>query len=263
MITPVFNSNQYPNKIYSLIPKQKVVFGINPAYEKLSKFNVGASNYFRRSPYYGCQDIAFVDVIKAIQYIFSKVSKPKILITGVGKAQEPFSVLTVIKNMHNDKSLEAVVDLNCVDLQPQILMNKLDKYAYLDVGVFPKFAEDCFEYIQNPPYPKTTNYKIKPDILKYLEEVFNNPEKTKWDTKIQDFAAKCPDNMYDLIFFNNVLPYIFDLKDARITMENFSRILKSDSLLITDFYEEEYKDVFKVLDKFKIFAEGIWQKPVS
>lgn len=265
MITPIcFNTfTQYNNrdKFNSSQKKPNVTFCSRPEYDYFDKnYDVRASNYFRRGQSYGSPAREFIDVINAIKLVLSTENKPKILIAGVGEAQEPFSFLAVIKSLTKNKALESVVDLNCVDLQPKISNEELDNYAYLDVSLEPIFARTSFEYIENPTYKDYRNYKVKPDILDYLQEVFNNPEKTKWDTKIEEFSAICPKESYNMVSINNVLMYMKDEPTIKITMGNITEMLKKDGILVTDIYDDCYKKMFSSLENFKNLAPGIWQK---
>jgi len=240
-----------------------ISFGSRPEYDYYDKnYEVRASNYFRRGQFYGSQKEEFKDVVNAIKLVMSENKKPKILIAGVGEAQEPFSFLAVIKDQLGWKPLKDAIELNCVDLQPKISNGALNSYSYLDCVESPLFAKKSFDYITQPEYKSYFHYKAKPEIFDYLKEVFNNPEKTKWDTKIEEFAAISPEKSYNMISINNTLGYIEETNAVKTTMENISKMLKKDGILITDIYDAFYKETFNCLKDFKNLNPGIWKKMI-
>lgn len=243
------------NKTNSAQNKPNIAFCARPEYEKIDRDNLDAraSYFFRRGAYYEREK--FQDVIDAIKLLLSGKEPPKILIAGLGRAQEPLSYLAVIKDLSENKPLESLVDLHCVDLQPKISNTDLDNYAYLDTPKAPMFTKESFEYIKNGSGKAHHHYKIKSDILEYLKEVFNNPQKTKWDTKIEEFSAKCPKKSYDMISINNVLMYIDDFKVRTNTIKNISKMLKQGGILITDMSMQHLRG-------FKSIKPGILKKMV-
>lgn len=250
------------NPSRELLLYRNINFCARPEYDRLaSEFSVRASNYFRRGGCYGCASEEFKNVVDVIKLVCSNNKKPKILIAGIGEAQEPFSILAVIRDTHKRKPLESVVDLNCVDLQPKISDSDLDNYAYCD-SLEPMFAKRSFDYVENPTYRSYYPYKVKPEIQDYLRGVFDDESRTKWDTKIEDFSAQCPAESYDMITFNNTLGYIEGKDKVLETMGNICRILKPNGILITDPYDQ-YREMFPVLSNFKKISDGIWQKPAK
>jgi len=242
--------------------KQSVSFCARPEYQYLDEHHgVRTSCYFRRGANFGEQMSSFSDVVDAFKLVFSCVKKPKILIAGIGKGQELFSDLAVIKELKR-KSLRSVIDLNCVDLQPKLAKDEFESATYLDDIVEPKFAKECFEYVQKPTYSDSYHYKVKRDIVRYLKKVFNNKSKTKWDTKIEEFSATCPEKTYNMISVNNTLMYIEDVNEKKSTMENLAKMLKTGGILVTDVCDDIYKEMFSCLKDFKNLKPGIWQKLV-
>lgn len=265
-INPFSNNNSYiPATKHLAKASPKISFCARPEYDYLDKnYEVRASNFFRRGQAYLSQSEKFADVEKTIKLVFKQEKKPKILIVGIGKAQEPFSFLAVINSFLKGKNLNKALDMHCVDLQPKISDKDLMGYSYFDAGLKPDFAIDSFDYeIINEPnyiYSSRYKYKVKPNIFEYLKKVFNNPIKTKWDTKIQDFSKTAPAKTYDLISINNTLGYISNKEEVIQTMENLSNMLKKNGILITEVYDDWYKELFPCLKDFKNLMPGIWQK---
>lgn len=250
---------------YKFAPSQKSKGGsfcARPEYERLMRSTWGqvlVSNFFRRGFVYNRQDSRFIDVINALKILFQKNDKPKILVAGLGKAQEPFSILAVIKDLVKDKPLQDALDLHCVDLQPKMPDEALDRYTYLN-DAQPLFAQGSFDFdpcVHDP----AKRYKIKPEIVEYLRAVFNNPQKTKWDTSIEEFATSSTSNAYDMVSVNNVFGYFKEKKLIGRTLNDICRSLKAGGILITDVSDDYYKTLFPNLAKFKNLAPGIWQKP--
>lgn len=248
------------NPSRELLLYRNINFCARPEYERLTS-EVRASNYFRRGGFYGSASEEFRNVVDAVKLLFSNNKKPKILIAGIGQAQEPFSILAVIRDIHKRKPLESVVDLNCVDLQPKISDSDLDNYAYCD-SCDPMFAKGSFDYVENPTYKPYYRYKVKPEIQAHLRKVFDDESSTKWDTKIEDFSDQCPAESYDMITFNNTLGYVEGEDKQHKTMENICRILKPNGILITDPYDQ-YKEMFPAMRDFEKISDGIWRKPAK
>lgn len=258
MITPVSFNTINPNNRKQLNlarSMSKITFCARAEYESLPNiyFDPLMSTFFRRGVY-PVQSIMFKDVIKAINKIYSQTLKSKILMVGLGRGEEPLSFLAVIKDKFQDKPLESVVEMNCVDLQPQIHDETLMEDAHLPIFAKPKFAKNSFDI-----NCISGSYYVKNDIINYLLNIFKDTQKTKWDTQIQEFGAICPKETYNLISMNNVLLYITNEEAKVNTMEKVSQMLKPKGILVTDM-NKDYKNRFKCLQNFKKLAPGIWQK---
>lgn len=254
--TLMFNRiNTYSGSKVTIDMKKNVSFGISSEYERVKALKLSSdirtSGYFRM---YG----EFEGIINALKLIYQRVSRPKILIVGVGRAQEPFSILAVIKNMFKGKTIESCVDLNCVDLQPKISGEKLKKYSILDRDATPDLAPDAFEPFLENGNDKIVSHRVKSELERYLGDVFNDPKKTKWDTKIQDFSAACAQDTYDMITMNNVLDYIAEPEKEQV-IKNLARMIKPNGILVTDAIYEPYVSRWLRTD-FKVIAKGVWQK---
>lgn len=258
MITPLSFSTITPNNRKRLNLAQKrsnITFCARAEYESLPNvyFDPLMSDFFRRGVY-NHQSKMFKDVVKAINKIYSQTLKPKILMVGLGRGEEPLSFLAVIKDKFKNKPLESVIEMNCVDLQPQIHDEDLMGDAHLPLFHKPKFAKTSFEVNLI-----SGTYYVKKNIIEHLLNIFKDTQKTKWDTQIEEFGATCPKETYNLISMNNVLLYITDEEAKVNTMEKVSQMLKPKGILVTDIHES-YKHRFKCLQKFKKLAPGIWQK---
>lgn len=257
MLSPLaFNPvNSYSRSKAAIAANKNVSFGINTEYERVKALKLSSdirtSNYFRM---YG----GFEGIINALKLVYGRIPRPKILIVGVGRAQEPFSILAVIKNMFKGKPIESSVDLNCVDLQPKISGEKLKEYSILDSWNTPDLAPEAFEQFRKNENTRFESYRIKSELVRYLGDVFNDPNKTKWDTKIQDFSAACADNTYDVVSMNNVLDYITD-SEKEMVIKNLGRMIKPNGILVTDAIYASY--VSRLLrSNFMLIEKGVWQK---
>lgn len=255
-VNPYKKSKTGLNKPY----QSSITFGQRPEFGLLSYTyrDPLASVFFRRGTSYACQSNKFADVVKTLKELYKLQPAPKILVVGVGKAQEPLSYLAVIKDLNKTKPVESAVDLHCVDLQDKITDGNLEKYAFMQEYESPRFAEESFENISKNP--KKNLFRIKPELLNYLKKIFNNPEKTKWETKIQDFAIACKSKVYDMVSINNVLLYIRNKKERIQLIQDLTRIIKENGFLVTDPDEEIYMKKILNMENFKRINDGIWQK---
>lgn len=262
MITPV---NLQLNKLYSYNnlhqTKQKNVSFCSRTKEdenvrRLSRIyiNPTRSYIFRRN------SGQFEDVANAIKYIFRENPKPKILVVGVGKGEEPLSYLAVIKTLFKDKKLDDIVDLNCVDLLSKFSDSEMIENSFLPSSFLegpPEYAKNSF--VWGPSlHSRMYSFRLEGKILKFAKKIFDN--KTLWNTKIEDYAAKAPNETYNLISMNNVLMYIESHDEKIKAMENISRMLKPNGILVTDGMDESNRELFKCLENFINIAPGIWRK---
>ena len=105
------------------------------------------------------------------------------------------------------------------------------------------------------------DYRVNDEILEFLKETYNNPEKSKWDSRVQETILDYPDNTFNIVSANNVLPYLLYNKEIAATIEQIKRTIKPKGYFITDPYE--YSDGLKklgVLNGLKEVFKGIYQK---
>lgn len=200
----------------------------------------------------------FVAIANAIKKVCYQNSKPSMLIVGVGNGEEPISYLTTIKTLFPTKPLYDVVDLNCVDILSKVDESELIEHAKLPSGSpLPTYAKKGFHLVTDP-ISHSRKFLPQPEILNFLGKVFD--QSTQWETKIESFAAKAADDSYHLISMNNVLCYIESADVRKKLMEDITRILKPNGILITDPVDKDYKSFFKCLENFINIAPGIWKK---
>ena len=115
LINPIYtNNNSYR------FQQKNTNFKAHPDFIELAKrYEVTASSFFRRGISYGSPSERFNDIVNILKKIFlsSLNQKQKLLITGIGNSEEPFSYLASIKEIIKTRKLEDTVDLNIVDLQ--------------------------------------------------------------------------------------------------------------------------------------------------
>lgn len=247
------------NKIYKL-PNEKnntikfkgLVLNYNDASEIFKNLNL--SCWFRRgkNPFDANISEGFKDIFNTLTMHYKENNKISILNVGVANSQEPLSILASVASINKNKQLVDVVDYNCVDLQPKISDNIFKRKHVFYEGDYPKFAKDSF-IVQG-----YGNCVIKPEIENYLLDVYNNPQKSKWNTPIENYSAQCKAEKYDLILCNNVLEYV---QDPYTTLYNLIKMLKSKGSLIIDDYELYDRAIeLSNVSKCRKIYNGIWQK---
>lgn len=255
------------------------------AHPDFYKFNSTQSCYFRRGVVALANNEGFADIENLFCKIFqSKLNKPKkMLIIGIGHSQEPFSYLASIKGIIQEKPLNKNVDLYIVDLQSKPEYNKLRLDAFPSLSpyeTFPKYAGKSFikdvkfpntepnnlspiEYyiytqMHKPAHP-SKDYRVNDEILKFVNEAYNNPEKSKWDSRIQEVITDYSDNEFDIVSANNVFGYLSD-DDYLKTLKHIKRIMKTtDGYFISDPYFQDVQSS-EVLSTFRKLNPGIYQK---
>lgn len=266
-ILPISN---YANNKNTNIKKQKssnVNFCHHPDFIELKiKYKITASSYFRRGDLYGSPCKEFANVIDSLKLFFNekmnhdKNGKVRMLIGGIGESQEPFSILAVVKQLIGNNKLNEVLDLNTVDLQSKPNKPQLFLQSFYEHNQKPEFVPESFvtEDITGYGY-KHHRYRVKNEIFKYLFDVYNNPEKAKWETRIQDAIKEYPENSFNVISVNNTIGYIYDPQVAMFVVKNIYKMLKPSGIFITDPDYSSYKKVFSPEVSKEIY-KGIYQK---
>jgi len=242
------------------------------------------SCYFRRGAVI-LSSKGYDDIENLFYKIFNANKEIKnMLIIGVGRSQEPFSYLATIKGILNGRPLAKNVDLSTIDLQPLPSVKELKSQAMpnlFDYQDYPKFAKRSFvtdnadEWFDIPKsnmtaplllyqYKKTpvaTVERINDEIFDFVKNIYNNPEKSLWNTPVQCVIGNYPNKKFDVISANNVLGYITSDKDYLHTYKNILRILKPKGYFITDPYPPDYVIMkSRILDNMKEIFKGIYQK---
>ena len=107
-------------------------------------------------------------------------------------------------------------------------------------------------------------WRVNDEIFNFLEETYNNPQKSKWECGIQDVISEYPSKKFDVISANNVLPYILYEPQIEHTVKHIVRILKPNGYLITDPYNFPYH--IKEINKYPYMKKidlGIYQKTAA
>lgn len=261
-ISPVNTSIQ---NIYNLKQKrQGIAFGHHPDFIALEKqYNVIASNYFRRGGYYNHVNKQFNDIINTLGLFFDKNKKNKVtmLIGGIAKSQEPYSMLAVIKSLIGRKRINNVLDLYTIDLQSKPDEKTILLQSFYDTPWEPDFVPESFvqEKTVKYGYKNLHRYKVKPDIYKYLSSVYSNPNKALWETRIQEWIKDYSDEKFDIISVNNTLGYICDYETRMQTVRNIFDKLKQNGVFITDPHMTDYQEVFSP-DVCDEIYPGIYRK---
>ena len=123
--------------------------------------------------------------------------------------------------------------------------------------------QEILKIFRNEEKQKSMRWRVNDEIFEFLEKTYNNPEKSIWDSRIQDVIQTYPDNKFDVISANNVIPYItaFSRSEAALTIKNMIRTLKPKGYIITDPYEEEpHVKEIKNSGSMKQIFSGIYQK---
>ncbi len=266
-ILPI-NYSIYSQNLY--LGKQKATdinFCHHPDFIALEKsYDVIASNYFRRGGYYDCVSKDFIDVIKSLRLFFNKTvnseaEKRNMLIGGIAESQEPFSILASVKSLIGKKNINDALDLYIIDLQSKPDDKKLFLQSFYDTNGVPDFVPESFERENQTiyGYKYWHRYRVKDEIYEYLRSVYNNPQKAKWEMRIQDEMNKYPDNSFDVISMNNTIIYIMDYNKRMQILQNIYDKLKPNGIFITDPYMTEFQEVFSS-DVCNEIYKGIYRK---
>ena len=244
--------------------RENVNFCHHPDFIALEKkYEIIASNYFRRGGYYGSACEQFSDVINTLKLFFDKNMKNKVtmLIGGIAKSQEPYSMLAVIKSLIGGKRINNVLDLYTIDLQSKPDEKTILLQSFYDTPWEPDFVPGSFvqEKTVKYGYKRLHRYKVKHDIYKYLSSVYNNPNKALWETRIQEGIKDYSDEKFDIISVNNTLGYICDYETRMQTVRNIFDKLKPNGIFITDPHITQYQEVFSP-DVCDEIYPGIYKK---
>lgn len=240
----------------------KISFKAHPDFEKLAKdFNITASSYFRRGPFYGSPDSEFIDIVDLFSKMFIPNDKQqkKILIAGIGNSQEPFSYLAVIKDLVKNKDLSEIIDINVVDLQSKPSMSNLFHHSYCEGFNVPMFASSSFVKDVRVYGCRRGYYRVCDEIFKFLNSIYDNTSKSMWETRLQDAIKTYKQNDFDVVSINNTLGYIENKTEIDDIVRNVYRILKVGGDFITDPHFEYLKRT-NLVDRFIQLKAGIYKK---
>ena len=240
-------------------------FKAHPDFENLKKvYDVTASSYFRRGSFYGSPSDYFVDIVETFKEVFlpaKLIPKKKMLIAGIGDSQETFSYLATIKSLVKGKPLADTVDLHVIDLQSKPISMRLKEQAFFEYPHEPEFARTSFiPEKRQTRFGNVEYYRVNDEILDFVENSYNNPQKSQWERRLQEAMPEYEPESFDIISINNTLGYIKEDNVRYGALKDVLNILKKDGIFITDpFYEPRMKKA-GVADAFKEIKEGINQK---
>lgn len=280
-IYPVTNSY-----IYNKYPMRKPLPAFTSSPERIISKQ---SCYFRRGAVVMASK-AYEDIENLYYEIFkAEDTLRNMLIIGIGRSQEPLSHLATIKGILKDRHLSKNIDLNIVDLQSKPTEQELKRQSFSDLHNYehyPKFAKNSFvkdsyknwlgisdentvlsqlHYLifkrQKKEEPLRLYDRVNDEIFEFLKNTYNNAQKSKWGSAVQDVLKYYPDNKYKIISANNTLGYIIDDTEYVDTHRHIVRILEPNGYLITDPYGFEQKIIESgVMDNMEEVYKGIYKK---
>ena len=120
--------------------------------------------------------------------------------------------------------------------------------------------ENIIKIFKDEEREKSKRWRVNNEVFDFVEKTYNNPQKSKWDSRLQDVVSEYSDNYFDVISANNILPYIADIEIPQ-TVKNILRVLKPNGYFITDPYEKllHVKEIDSSGSMNKINS-GIYQK---
>lgn len=113
---------------------------------------------------------------------------------------------------------------------------------------------------QHSPEKEELEYRVNDEIFDFLEETYRNPKKSEWNSRLQEVITGYPDEKFDVVSANNILPYIEPYKNVIKTVREIERTLKPNGYFITDPYEMSYLEDAGIRNNFSKIHSGIFQK---
>lgn len=246
----VFNYNQNNN----VSGKYSLPFGHHPDFNEIMKKRpICYSDYFRReNTSSGPQ--SFLDLVGLFRKVFTGNNEPKkMLIVGIANSEEPFSYLTTIKQINNNKPIENILDLHIIDLQSKPDKDKLFKDSFA-LDYLPFYAKDSFVFDPSSPIA-LCNYRVNDELFEFLCKTYENPSKSRWESRVQE--AVYPKNYFDIISVNNVLYYIPEPLVIP-TFDNLCNAVKPGGYIIAE--DDRYAENSKNKDHLVRYAGAIYKK---
>lgn len=259
-------SNSYNRNYKPTLPKvqPQMSFKAHPDFIELSKaYDVTASSYFRRGPFYGSPSDRFQDIVNVFKRIFTpNFSEPKkMLIVGIGDSQETFSHLATIKNVRQDRPLSGLVDLHIIDLQSKPAPEKIRECSFFEYTYKPDFAPDSFILDKNnTSYHFYRCYRVLDEILDFVQNAYANTKNSKWETRLQEALPEYKPETFDIISINNTLSYIRDDATRHQAVQDTLKALKMNGIYITDPWADTRLKCAGVAESFEKLYDGIYRK---
>lgn len=227
---------------------------------------VTESCFFRRGANFKAPSNDFEHVVKVLKTVFStgKEYPKKMLIAGIGNSKEPFSYLAIINSLFPQKPLNELIDMYTVDLQSLPNCRTLFKNSIynskepISYGKQSFITDEKHNIESNIPINRVAN-----PIYYYLLRVYNNFQKSKWETPIQTAIKTYDDNFFEIISANNILPYVKlisgDKASAEVLREMY-RCMIPNGYLITDPKVYKFTKASGILEKMQKVEDGIYRK---
>lgn len=265
MIPAINAINTSKNKYTTPKTQQRLSFKAHPDFENLKKFyEVTASSYFRRGSFYGSPSDYFVDIVEIFKEVFlpaKLIPKKKMLIAGIGDSQETFSYLATIKSLVKGKPLADTVDLHVIDLQSKPFSMRLKEQAFFEYPHEPEFARTSFiPEKRQTRFGNVEYYRVNDEILDFVENSYNNPQKSQWERRLQEAMPEYEPESFDIISINNTLGYISEEPIRLKAVQDTLKALKRNGIYITDPWADARLQCAGVKDSFEVLREGIYRK---
>ena len=154
--------------------------------------------------------------------------------------------------------------------QAKRVVNQPDEYLYKISSNYDRWKElrqqgyssdTILKRIEAEEKQKSMRWRVNDEIFEFLEKTYNNPQKSKWESRMQDVIKTYPDEKFDIISANNSITYILSNAEIKQTVRNMLRTLKKGGYIITDPYDNVYhvEEISKYKNVKKI-NDGIYQK---
>lgn len=239
--------------------QNKPAFGHHPDLVAMlnEKSPVLTSHWFRRGFNIVEPGEDFPDVVEVFNKVLDKIMSPiRMLIVGVANSEEPLSYLATIKQIIKNKPIKDAVDLYIIDLQSKPSGEKLYKDSYYTMAQIPDYAKGSFIYDPHNRIPKL-NYRVNDELFEFLYKTYNNPAKSKWETRAQEAIKTYPDNFFNVISINNVVCYMKS-NDIQTTSDNMYRTLVPKGYLVEEL--GLYAEICKNANNLECINQGIHRK---
>ena len=155
--------------------------------------------------------------------------RENVLIIGIGNLEEPLSYMAMAERAGRTqgKPISEIADLTMVDIRPAeevapkyglgkiyesstgiklggAFMTEQTKGQFTEKARTPEAEyEDVFVYNEI-----SGEYEFNDQIKEFVSQNVQNPEKTHFNTPIESYTAKHPNDQYDIVACNNVLQHL-------------------------------------------------------
>lgn len=181
---------------YKEIMKDQEVLG--PGYE------LERSQFFRHKYQYEIFDNELDKKLKEKDQV-------NFLTIGIGNLEEPLSFLSVAEKhaQEQEQNIQDILDLKMVDIRDkdEIKTEKnLGKDAFGNIREPDQAYKKSFDIIKTGK--NKGEYQFNDNITTYISKKFNDPNKTKLNTPVEEFLNEHGNKKYDFVACNNVLQWL-------------------------------------------------------